>query len=93
MHRYAFLPGVEVICFGQVLHCVRSFGTLTTCPGTSERKCFFISPTPFMVRQDWIVFANQSCFANFPEYMGIYESLSLRRNGIGVCLNLLRVSN
>lgn len=58
-----------------------------------REEMFFIPPTPFMVRQDWIGFASQSCFANFPVYMGIYDSLSLRRNGIGVCLNLLRVSD
>lgn len=58
-----------------------------------REEMVFIPLTPFMVRQDWIVFANESCFANFPVYMGIYDSLSLRRNGIGVCLNLLRVSD
>lgn len=40
-----------------------------------------------------LFFANQSCFANFAVYIGIYNSLSLGRNGIEVCLNLLRVSD
>lgn len=60
----------------------------------SREEIIFFSPsTPFTVRQDWIVFANQSCFANFAVYMEIYDSLSLGRNGIEVCLNLLRVSD
>lgn len=58
-----------------------------------SKEMFSIPFIPFLVRQDWIVFANQPCFANFHVYMGIYDSLSLRRNGIGVCLNLLRVSD
>lgn len=76
---------------GQVLLCVQSSGILMSMDFTKEM--FFIPPAPFMVRQDWIVFANQSCFANFLVYMGIYDSLSLKRNGIGVCLNLLRFSD
>lgn len=85
---YACLHGVEVTAFGQVLLCMWSSGILLVCPG---RKLFFIPPTPFTVRQDWIVFANQSCFDNFAVYMGIYDSLSLGINGIEVCFNLLRV--
>lgn len=66
---------------------------LASCPCVQGGNDFFIPPTPFTVRQDWIVFANQSCFANFAVYMGIYDSLSLGRNGIEVCLNLLRISD
>lgn len=90
MHMYVCFHCVEVTAFGEVLLCVWSSGTLPVCPG---RKWYFIPRTLFTVRQDWIVFADQSCFANFAVYMGIYDSLSLGRNGIEVCLNLLRVSD
>lgn len=68
-------------------------GVLASCLCVQGGNDFFIPPTPLTVRQDWIVFANQSCFANFAVYMGTYDSLSLERNGIEVCLNLLRVSD
>lgn len=68
-------------------------GVLASCLYVQGGNYFFIPSTPFTVRQDWIVFANKSCFANFSVYMEIYDSLSLVRNGIEVCLNLLRVSD
>lgn len=93
LHRYACLTRRGSYSFRSGSALCAEFWHLVSISRDFTEEMFFIPPTPFMGRQDWIVFANPSCFANFPVYMGIYDSLSPKRNSIGVCLNLLRFSD